>query len=479
MKLDAELIESFALGFLFDGYENPVATPNFHREGWKLYCSETEQAMIIAPRGHAKSSAFTHCYVLCNILFKCERHIVLYSATERMAKEHLNDIAKELRSNENIRTAFQVQGFSVDTKTEIVVRFSDGWETRVVAKGVGQRIRGVKWQGHRIGLLVCDDLETDEQVSSKDKRDQFVKWFYGTLRPALKVGGKIRIHGTILHVDSLLSRLRNAKSWKHLFYSAHTSFDDFSTILWPDAFNEERLRSIRQNFIDTGYPSGYSQEYLCNPLDSENAYLHEADFIPMEEKDYDSLKIIGVGVDFAISKAQYADKTAIIIGGKDSNNLLHVLDVRCGRWDTFEIIDQLLAVQQRWNPSIVWVEGGVLWRAISSVIYREMQRKGIFLNLQVRNPVVDKASRGRSLQRRMRAKAVRYDVSAYWYPSLKEELLHFTGQGESISDDQFDALALLSLGFDSFADLEIDDFSESEEEENTDWFDDRCPITGY
>ena len=60
MKLTADLIEAFSGTFLSPMYDNASPTPNFHRQGWDLYCSEYKMCGIAAPREHAKSTAFTH-----------------------------------------------------------------------------------------------------------------------------------------------------------------------------------------------------------------------------------------------------------------------------------------------------------------------------------------------------------------------------------------------------------------------------------
>ena len=67
------------------------------------------------------------------------------------------------------------------------------------------------------------------------------------------------MHGTILHEESVLSKAMRSKAWSSLFFSAHSSMDDFSNILWPGAFTEDRLRAIRQVFLEDGDAAGYNQ----------------------------------------------------------------------------------------------------------------------------------------------------------------------------------------------------------------------------
>ena len=255
VPLTADLVESFAGVFLSPMYDNPAPTPEFHREGWKLYCSDVRLAAIAAPREHAKSTAFTHDFVLAAALFREESHILIVSATEKLALAHLGDISKILHDSDEIHKEFGVKDFPTDSKGEIVVRCIDGYEFRIVAASAGQKLRGMKWNGRRPGLVVCDDMEEDEQVESRDQRDKFSRWVLRALLPITRRGGKVRWHGTILHQDSFLAGAMVSKEWAHLFYKAHESFSDFSNILWPEQFPVERLQQIQYlEHSDRGQP---------------------------------------------------------------------------------------------------------------------------------------------------------------------------------------------------------------------------------
>jgi predicted phage terminase large subunit-like protein len=417
-------------------------------------------------------------------MFRVEPYIILVGASEDMAIEHLGDIANELRENEDLIRDFKVKDFIVDQKTDIIVECHDGYQFRFIARGAEQKIRGRKWRGRRPGLIIFDDIEDDEQVESRDRRRKFRRWFFRACKQALRDGGRIRGHGTILHDDSLLSRLMRNGEWDTKCYKAHASFDDFSDILWPEKFPESRLRDIRQEFINEGDSAGYSQEYLNDPLDYEDAYLRKDDFVPMEDGDYETEKVIGAAIDFAVSKQDSANRTSITIGGKDILNVLHFLDQRVDRLDSAEIIEEMFSVQSAWRPDTFWVEDGVIWKALAPMVYREMQVRDIWINIVAVNPVKDKAVRGRSLQKRMRARGCRFDKRATWYEPFEAELLRFTGQTEATLDDQFDSAALLSRGFEEFRHLTEGEFQTEEEEEfehmaNQVQHGGRSVVTGY
>lgn len=463
VTLTAELIEAFAAAFLSQGFDDAKPTPEFHRDGWKLYCSDSPQAGGAAPRGHAKSTAWTHVYTLATALFRAEDYIILISTNEELAIEHLGDITRELVENEELITEFQIKGFVTNSKTEIIVEMLDGYQFRILARGSGQKMRGRKWRGKRPGLVVCDDLEDDEQVENKERRDKFRRWFFRAVKPALRKGGKLRIHGTILHEDSLLARLIKDPEWDTLFYKAHTSFDDFTNILWPEQFSEADLRAIRQGFIEQFDASGYSQEYLNDPFDNTEAYLKKADFLPLEDSDFERDMQKCVGVDFAISKKDKANRSSMTVAGMTAENILQYIDQHVGRWDTTEIIDQMFIIQEQHQPYCFFIEGGVIWKAIEPTLNKEMQLRNVFMSCQVIDSIKDKATKGRTFQRRMRAQACRFNKKAAWYAGFEAELLRFTGYSDAVLDDQFDSAALVCRGFEDLPTLNEEDFMSEEE----------------
>jgi len=469
VALTAPLVESFAGTFLSPMYDDPMPTPECHREWWELYCRPDPYVAVAAPRGHSKSTCLTHDYILATVCFQVESHVLIVSATEELALAHLGDIATELRDNDELRSAFMIDKFLTDSKGEIIVQCRPsrdcpkGYSFRIIARGAGQKLRGLKWRGRRPGLIVGDDMEEDEQGENFDRRRKFRRWVMRALLPLGRRGCKIRWHGTILHEDAMLARIMKDRTWVTHLYRAHPAFDDFSVILWPEMWSEARLRLVRQGYIEQGDAAGYSQEYLNDPFGNEDTYLRKDDFRPMGEADRASPKKIAVGCDFAVSKSDHANRTSFTIGGKDAGNLVHILDEQIGRWDALEWTYRMFYIQLAYNPDAFFVEGGAIWISVSPGLYKEMQVRDCWLNCFVINPVRDKAARGRPYQRRMRAGGMRFNKEAEWYPAYEAENLRFTGTSDALHDDQFDSTAILVKGFDELAELDEESFMDEEE----------------
>lgn len=468
VQLTSALIEAFAGTFLSPMYDDPQPTPQCHRDWWELYCAEDRYASIAAPRGHAKSTVLTHDFALASACFRVEPHILIVSATEELALAHLGDIAKELRDNDDLRRSFHIQKFITDSKSEIVVQCNPdteyplGYAFRILARGAGQKLRGLKWRGRRPGLIICDDMEEDEQVENFDRRRKFRRWVMRALLPLGRRVCKIRWHGTVLHEDAMLFRIMKDKTWNTRLYRAHKSFDDFSNILWPAMWSEKRLRELRQAYIEQGDAPGYSKEMLNDPFDNEAAYLRKQDFIPMSESDYKAEKRLAIGCDFAVSTSAKANRTSFTVGGQDAANTISIIDQSDGQWDALEWIDEMFRLQERYDPIAFFVEDGVIWKSVSGTVYREMNVRGIWMTLIPLPSTRDKATRGRPLQKRHRAGNMRFNKDTDWYEVYEAELLRFTGTGDALADDRFDSTTILVRGIETMSELTEEDFYDEE-----------------
>lgn len=467
IKLTPDIIYGFSGSLLSPRFHNPQPTPDFHKELWGMCCSDKTKAAAAAPRGHAKSTAVTHSYGMACIVFQLKRFIVIISNTYDQAVQFLGDIKVELKENEELIQLFKIKKIIKDTESEIIIEFDNGTQTRVIAKGSGQEIRGSKWRNMRPDLIIGDDLENDEMVRSEDQREKFRNWFFSSVVPAVSDKGEIRIVGTVLHFDSLLERVLNDSEWHTMRFAAHN--EDFSEILWPEKFPKEKLIGIRNSYRNQGYPEGYSQEYLNVPISAENAYFRKEDLRFMSEDDMKSSKEYYVGVDLAISEKDRRAYTVFVVAGLDAKNILHVVDVRRGRWDSKEIIEEFFRIQTIWEPDVFFVEDEKITKSIGPFLNEEMHKQGLYLNIQTMTPTADKVQRARSIQGRIRVGGMKIDSKAYWYPDFELEVLRFP-KGQYV--DQVDALAWIGLGLNkmvaAYTDAEVKEMQYERDVEDAD-----------
>jgi predicted phage terminase large subunit-like protein len=486
-KLDVETILGFQGALLSSRYDKPQPTPDFHLELWEECVSEDPFVAIAAPRGHAKSTAVTLAYVLCNAIFKVSSNILIISDTEGQAKQFLNDIKVELTENDLLKQAFKVCPLLKDTESELICEIgNEGHMFRVTARGSGQSLRGTKWRGKRPDLIIGDDMENDEMVMSDTQRDKFKKWFLATVIPMLSDDGLIRVVGTILHDDGFLENRMKSKSWRTRKFEAHN--DDFTEILWPEKFPEEKLRALMAAFKEDGEYEIYLQEYRNIPIDDSVAYFRSSDFRPLDEAGFKEPLEYYVGLDCAISKKQAADYTAFVIIGVNNANKIKVAEVLKGRWDSLEIVDELFNLELKYRPNMFVVEDENISKAIGPFIYKEMEERNIYPMIDTLRPSKDLKTRARSFQARMRAGNVQWDKEADWYDDAHMELKSFD---RGRNDDVVSGCALLGLKLQSIwgADLnqKPDDWDYDDEFDERDMYEDEddygdngmCEATGY
>jgi predicted phage terminase large subunit-like protein len=494
-KLTPDLIHGFVSTLLLKGFDGPTATPDFHREWWELFCSDYPQIAIAAPRQHAKTSCLTISYTLAATLFRAHDYVLIVSDSISQAAQFLGNIREELVNNQQLISLFGVSGLLKDNETDVIAQCKDGYQFRISARGSEQKLRGLLWHKKRPNLIIMDDGENDEIVLNEERRAKFKEWLFSALIPTLSVEGKIRIVGTVLHMDSMLERLLppvggkevieeplksywrdpEKHTWVSVRYKAHNP--DFSHILWGDRYNKAWFQLRKRGFTEQGIPEKYNQEYLNYPIDEESAYFRRGDFRNLSNPD-EYLNYF-VGCDLAISEKKGSAYTTMVVVGMNCNGKLRVKDIRRFRGDAYDIINELFSIQHEYNPECFFIEEENIARTLGAVIDKEMADRGIFLNIELLRPVQDKIQRARPFQALMRSGAVEWDMSGDWYHTAFTELVTFP---RSVYKDQVDACSLIGLGINSLWEAKTKEEMDREDQEELSqhtYTSGTCVWTGY
>lgn len=503
--LNADVIAGFVGSILGGGFDGRSSTPEFHRECWELCCSKEKFVAMAAPRGHAKSTAVTLGYGLATLLFRERKFMLLVSDTESQASLFLGTFKQALQDNNELIDLFRIKRdekglvkFIKDSETDIIVACEDGHCFRIIAKGAEQKLRGLIWNGSRPDIIMCDDMENDELVMNKERRDKMRRWFKGALLPCRSDNGVVRIVGTILHNDSLLERLMPNDSdkatfrsglktfstkkgmWKSVKYRAHN--EDFSELLWASKKSAAEFKMLYEEAVSDGTTDIYSQEYLNVPLDESVTFFKRADFLSIREEDKELPLRYYLTADLAISETEKADYTVFVIAGVDEDKIIHIKDVIRQRMDGKEIVDTLLSLQRIYDFEAVGIEDMQVSKAIGPFLREEMIKTNTYLSLiPLKHGGKDKTTRSRSVQARMRAHGIKFAKDGEWYPIFENECLTFP-RGKH--DDQVDAFAYLGLMLDKLIEAptkeEIDDDEYRDEyEQSGNAYAGRSSHTGY
>jgi len=410
--------------------------PKFHKEIYDIILKESnDQVCIAAPRGFSKSTIVSFIYILWQALYKESKFILIISDTYTQAKYLLDTIKRELEDNVRLKAMFGDQTTDKWSEGEIIL--TNG--AKITAKGVGMKVRGIKHREMRPDLIVMDDLENAELVESRDRRDKLLRWFMSEVKPALAIDGKIRYIGTVLHYDSLLNKILKDKNWIRRKYQAIEN----GKSIWADRYSLKELEKIKQEYRNLGTLDSYFCEYMNDPISDENAQFKQKWFKYFQLSDINIKDFeIFTAVDLAISKDERADYTVVITVGINKQNDLYILDIKRGRWNPYETMDQMFNVYEKWKPVRMGIETVAYQKAMIYFMKDEMRKRNIFIPLKELKADTDK-------ERRIKSLIPRYNIGTVYHQNihtdLEEELLKFP-KGEH--DDIIDALAyILQISF--------------------------------
>lgn len=383
-----------------------------------------------APRGHAKSTLVTLIFVLWSLCTRRKRCILLVSDTEAQAEMFLADLRAELEHNDLLRADFGELLGPVWRQDQILCASG----ARVVARGTGSALRGLRSRSARPDLIVADDLENDGHVSSSELRRKVWHWFTTALMNALDPEGEIWVIGTILHHDSLLANLvggnaeRGIAPWPGRVWQA---LDAEGRALWPALWSAERL-AARRRLIGS---IAFAQEFLNQPA-SAAGNLFRSEWLDAPEAWYE---VLPAGLDFyqavdpAIARGDDADYFCLVTIGRAAGcGDLYVADIVRGRFRFEEQVALILAQAARWQPVQIGIEAVAYQQGLADALLAHAALPVV----AVRAPA-DKFTRAQRLSALMenaKIKLRRGDPRMY---ALRDELLQFP---HGAHDDQVDAL---------------------------------------
>ena len=375
---------------------------------------QKERLLFMAPRGFAKSRICSVYFPIWLALNEYRKDIFIVSATIAIATEQLRIIRTILENNTRLLNDFGDQ--KSDKWTEDEIHLKNGVIIR--AKGKGFQIRGF-----RPDIIICDDLEDEEEVNSKERREKNENWFYRTLLPALQPKQTLLYVGTNLHQFSLISKLSErpeflVKKW--------VALQPDGTSLWEERFPAEVLRQKR---AENSY--AFEAEYQNNPISLQDQpikpYMLEGVRAPGDPK------AICLAIDPAISEKTSADERAFCLFCLTGDNSFRELYSESGRWGIEEQIEHILGIFKRFSTEYphanfrVVVESVAFQKVFKYSLTKEAQKRGMWL------PVIE-AELGVGKDRRPKDKFTRLMQVVHLFeqglvevrnPNLKSQLLAF------------------------------------------------------
>jgi len=173
---------------------------------------------VLGPRGSAKSTLGTLCYVLKCAVAKREPYIWIVSDTMSQARTHLESVKAELETNPLLAAYYPHAAGRGPRWRADAIELPNG--VVIEAYGTGQHLRGRRRRENRPTLIVCDDLQNDSHIASADQRRASREWFHGALLKAGDERTNVINLATALHRDALAMQLLRSPGWTSAVFRA-------------------------------------------------------------------------------------------------------------------------------------------------------------------------------------------------------------------------------------------------------------------
>ena len=421
--------------------------------------------VIAAPRGEAKSTNVGLIFLVWCLVTGRKHFCCLIMDAFELAATMLEAVKAELEANP--RLAMDYPGATGQGRVWQAGVIVTPDNRKVQAFGSGKRMRGLRHGPYRPDLVIGDDLENDENVRSPEQRDKLEGWLKRTV---LQLGANdgstdYLIVGSVLHYDSVLSRLLNNPLWHArrfqaivewparmdlwdrfdalllnegeasalAYHTQHaTEMEGGAVVSWPAARPLLRLMIIRAR---DGH-AAFDSEYQNDPVSGDDApFATSIIFWSQQDPDW----VFYGALDPSLGKfGAGRDPAAILVGGFNrKTGVLDVIDAKIAKRLPDRIIEDVIDMQARYG-CIGWaVEAVQFQEFLRTEIVKRGAQRGIPVPARAVNPHADKALRIESLQPHMANGLIRLHPQQR---TLIEQLRHWP---KADHDDGPDALHML------------------------------------
>jgi predicted phage terminase large subunit-like protein len=370
-----------------------------------------------------------------------EPYIQLISDTTGQARGLLEDIRQELESNAALAADYPHATGIGPVWRQDRLQLRNG--VVIEALGTGSKMRGRRYRQHRPSLIILDDAENDEHVTSALRRERSWRWF---TRAALNAGTadtNVIVLGTALQRDCLVLRLSRTGGWRHRLFKAivrwpdrmdlwqewervYANYDDSereaaarafyearraemeagSELLWPERESLYDLMCLRATIGHAAFES----EKQGSPVNPEACEWPEDYFDGpgfWAERWPERFVVSAMALDPSKGReSRIGDYSAYVFVGVDEQGVLWI-DADVARRPTPRMVEDGIALYRRWRPTVFAIEINQYQELLAPEFLRAMKQEGLVLPLYGLTNTENKQVRIRRLgpflaQRRMR-----------------------------------------------------------------------------
>lgn len=344
----------------------------------KAACGDCRRLIVTVPPRHLKSTIISVLFPAWLLGRNPHTRIIVASYGQDLADILARDFRKVISSRWYAKVFPKAaQSIVRDTAAETVT--SAGGCRFAAAVGGTLTGRGADY-------LICDDLMKAQDATSAQSREKVKRFFDETLLSRLdnKATGRVIAVQQRLHEDDIVAHLLAKEAYEHLclpaIATAETTFRlthgrthvrKVGDLLSPDRESRATLDELRAEMGAQVFEAQYQQ----NPTAPEGAYVrwHDIRFYDSAPQREAFTRII-TSWDTGLSEDKNADASVGTTWGLHKG-VWYLLDVLAVRMDYTRLVDQIEAVQTKWNAHLVLIEAGGIGQALVRRL-RQQKRDG-------------------------------------------------------------------------------------------------------
>lgn len=398
--------------------------------------------LLLMPRGTFKSSVITVGLTLQVILHNPNIRILIDSETFSKAKAFLREVKGHLEENEDYRAVFKaIHGIYPNEGRKKELLWTDG-AINLACRSVHRKEPTISCggidvtkNGMHYDLIICDDLHSEKNVTSKDMINNVIdhwKFAYSLLDP----GKPMIIIGTRWDYNDLYQHIldNERESYNILIRRA---IESDGSLFFP--------KRLTQAFLDSQKRLQgsriFSAQYLNEPVDDESATFKRKDIIRKPLADIEGRPMNWYLAVDPSYEGEYSDYAAFVVAGMDYLQDMYVRHITRQKMTYRDIIDEIFRLHNIYHPKQIALETIGAQKSIMYELNNEQRRRGQWL------PITEVKSRTKSKEERVRGLAPKYEFHHIFHikecqqiDDLDYELIHFP-RGKH--DDVVDALATI------------------------------------
>ncbi|MCP4569052.1 MAG: hypothetical protein GY841_15870 [FCB group bacterium] len=254
-------------------FKDPVTKrmfePQWFHDDWSISFDEEKRCIVIAPRGHGKTSIVLP-YVIWRIGRNVDLRVKIVCADDPTAIKRLKVIKKTIELNPRVREVFPE--LEPDKKTGwtdhaiFVKRSIIDPEPTIEAKGIGSSI-----VGSRVDLVIADDIVSiQNSVARPAERKKVIDAWENDWMNLVHDDSQVIYICTLYHRDDNSHKVMKSGAYKKLFYAIDSQYG----AMWPDKISELSLRDKRSTMSESAWARGYRNE----PKADEDRIIREVWF---------------------------------------------------------------------------------------------------------------------------------------------------------------------------------------------------------